>query len=94
MPERATPVHEGTERLILEEIRAFRSEVNEWQQSTGERVSSLESQMKSGVTGNGQPSRLQRVEEDIEELQGFRYWLLGASAVIAAIFHFLIPGRH
>jgi hypothetical protein len=54
-------------QLLLTEFRAFRDtewrefreSVASWQQDTGERIAQLETHVKSGITGNGQPSRLQ-----------------------------------
>ena len=44
-----------TEQLILSEIKEFRADVTAWQIASEGRLSSLETQMKTGVTGNGQP---------------------------------------
>jgi hypothetical protein len=83
---------DDTSQLILTELREFRAAVTEWQQETGERVSALEVQVKSGITGNGQPSRLQTVERTVDSLSRFKYWLLGAAAAISAVVHFVLPG--
>ena len=80
------------ERLILAELREFRSEATGWQLKNAERISALETEVAHGVTGNGQPSRLQLVEKRLEETNKFRFMILGGAAVIAAIFKFLIPG--
>jgi hypothetical protein len=69
-------MEDQTAHLLLSEFRAFRDnewrdfreQVWTWQQNTGERVAQLESQVKSGITGNGQPSRLQVVEDTVEDL--------------------------
>jgi hypothetical protein len=37
-----------------------------------ERVATLETQVKSGITGNGQPSRLAVVEKSVEQLNRFK----------------------
>ena len=76
---------DGASQLILIELREFRAAVQSWQQDTGERVAQLETQVKDGVTGNGQPSRLRRAEIDIEDLNRFRYWWMGVSAAIGSI---------
>lgn len=90
-------------QLVLNELRSFRSDLQAWQFDLGERVSSLETQMKTGVTGNGQPSRLQSAESAIEELQRSHWSHTGFAAGIGAVFgaavHFLMPfflpgGRH
>lgn len=78
--------------LVLTELREFRSDVTKWQQNTGERTATLESQVKSGITGNGQPSRLAVVEKSVEQLNRFKYWLLGAAATISVIAHYALPG--
>lgn len=88
-----------TTLLLLQEFRAFRdtewrefcASVSAWQRETGERVAQLETQVKSGVTGNGQPSRLQVAEGNIDRLNRFRYWLLGAAGIISIILHFIWP---
>lgn len=83
-------------QLILTELREFRAAVTDWQQEIGERVSALEVQVKSGITGNGQPSRLAVVERNYNSLSlsftRHRYWLLGAAAAVSAIVHFVWPG--
>jgi hypothetical protein len=69
--------------------------VSAWQQETGERVAQLETQVKAGVTGNGQPSRLQVAERNIDQLNRFRDWLLGCAAAVSLVLHYLLPGsRH
>ena len=97
-------MEDTTARLLLTEFRAFRDyefrdfkdTVAEWKQDTGERVAQLETSVKSGVTGNGQPSRLSVVEQELEQLTRFRYWLLGASAaagsVCGAISGYILSG--
>jgi hypothetical protein len=87
-------------QLLLTEFRAFRDTewrefrvaVSSWQQETGERVAQLETQVKAGVTGNGQPSRLQVAERSIDQLNRFRYWLLGCAGVLSVILHYVLPG--
>jgi hypothetical protein len=92
-------MEDQTANLILTELREFRAAVTTWQQDTGERVSALETSVKSGITGNGQPSRLAVVENNqaaaqksLEQLHRFKYWILGAAATIAAIAHYALPG--
>jgi hypothetical protein len=86
-------------QLLLTEFRAFRDtewrefreSVASWQQDTGERIAQLETQVRSGVTGNGQPSRLQVAERNIDQLNRFRYWLLGIACVASLIIHYVLP---
>ena len=67
-----------------QEFRAFRGDLSEWQQQTGERVASLESDVKQGIRGNGQPSRLAEVEEKVAMLEKWKWYLMGAWVVVAA----------
>ena len=65
-----------TEQLILSEIKEFRADVTAWQIASEGRLSALEYATKTGITGNGQPSRLQMVERSVEQFGRFKYWLL------------------
>lgn len=60
------------------EWREFRESVSAWQQETGERIAQLEIQVKSGITGNGQPSRLAAVEQRVRSLEWARWYVGGA----------------
>jgi hypothetical protein len=79
-------------QLLLTEFRAFRDtewrefreSVSAWQQETGERVAQLEVKAKD-LCGNGQPGRMTVAEQGISALQRFRYWQLGAAAVLSGI---------
>ena len=93
------------EQLILSEIQAirtelqaFRVEVHEWQQEAGERVATLEAQVKSGVTGNGQPSRLTVVETRVAVLERGFWRMVGACSavwtILTVVLHFLPWGKH
>ena len=87
-------------QLLLTEFRAFRDaewrefrvSVSSWQQETGERIAQLETQVKAGVTGNGQPSRLQVAERNIAQLNRFRYWLLGCAGIVSVVLHYILQG--
>jgi hypothetical protein len=83
--------------LILEEIRAVRTEMQDlrkdmqgWQQDTGERIATIESQIKPTIIGNGQPSRLAVVEEQVDELRRDRWRLTGAASAGGAIIGVVI----
>lgn len=76
---------QDTSELILQELQLLRSDFNSFARDTGERVSSLEIQVKQGVTGNGQPSRLQVVEDRIDSLMQWRWWVVGAAAGSGAV---------
>ena len=76
--------------LILQELRDFRKTVTDWNTDHTARIASLETQVKSGVTGNGSPSRLSVAESKIDKLIAFRYWIAGACAAISAGLSFIV----
>lgn len=71
--------------IILQELRELRADYNNHARDTGERLAKLEAQMKTGITGNGQPSRLKVLEDAVNRLQAWRWWLVGASAATSTI---------
>jgi hypothetical protein len=73
-------VNSHTDELILQELQLLRADFSSFARDTGERVSSLEIQVKSGITGNGQPSRLQVLEDRLDGLSRWRWWVVGAAA--------------
>lgn len=70
-------------RGLRSELGEFRAEVHEWQQAAGERVAALEIQVKSGITGNGQPSRLAVVEKSVQSLQWVRAKIIGIAVGVS-----------
>lgn len=70
-------------RGLRSELGEFRVEVHEWQQATGERVATLETQVKTGITGNGQPSRLAVVEKSVQSLQWMRAKVIGIAVGVS-----------
>jgi hypothetical protein len=79
------------EQLILDELkelrddlRDFRGEVAGWKAESGERLATLETQVKD-VVGNGQPGRMTIAEEAIGALQRWRYWVLGGAAGVSGV---------
>lgn len=71
---------EDTQTLILTELRSLRKDFSSFAQETGERISSLEVHVKTGITGNGQPSRLQVLEDAVSRLSQWRWWVIGCTA--------------
>jgi len=69
-----------TINLLLAEFRAFRDnefrefkdDVSTWKQDNGARIAILENDVKAGIKGNGQPSRLSIAEKKIEALEDVR----------------------
>ena len=69
-----------TINLLLAEFRAFRDnefrefkdDVSTWKSDNGTRIGILENDVKSGIKGNGQPSRLAILEKKVELLEDLR----------------------
>jgi hypothetical protein len=49
---------------LLEEFRAFRTELESWKQDAGERVATLEAKV-TDLHGNGQPGRMTKAEKKL-----------------------------
>jgi hypothetical protein len=73
-----------TTDIILEELRALRTDYNAHARDTGERLAALEAQMHD-LCGNGQPGRIRTLELIVERLQAWRWYLIGASAAVSTI---------
>jgi hypothetical protein len=61
-------------------------EVTTWRQEMGERVATIESQIKPAIVGNGQPSRLAVAEGHIADLQRERWKRSGIAAGAGGLF--------
>lgn len=87
---------DDTQDLILTEMRLLRSDFNDFARDTGERVSSLETDMH-GIIGNGQPGRMALMEQAVGTLKEFRWWLVGAAAgsgaVVSTFAWFVVEGK-
>jgi hypothetical protein len=85
-----------TQDLILDELRALRSDFNTYARDTGERVSSLETDMHD-LKGNGQPGRVALLEAAVDALKQWRWWLIGAAAggggVISVLAWVVLEGK-
>ena len=73
-----------TSDIILEELRALRSDYNTHARETGERLAKLEEQMHD-LCGNGQPGRISKLESAVQRLQAWRWYLVGAGAAVSTI---------
>lgn len=76
----------STSDIILEEVRELRTVVVDAKQEIGERLATVETHLY-GLVGNGQPGKISDIEDDIKELQRFKYWLLGSAATVSASAH-------
>jgi hypothetical protein len=79
--------------LILTELQLLRSDFSTLARDTAERVSSLEVQVKSGITGNGQPSRLTAVECAVGSLQESKWWAVGAATGASTVMSACVAVR-
>lgn len=86
------PSGTDTTSLILSEVQGLRSDVAENAVATGERIASLETLMKL-LIGNGQPGRITLIEEAVNDLQAWRWKMLGictgASGVVSVVGYLL-----
>ncbi len=78
-------MNDETARILLEEFRAFRAEISEWKQETGERVTAIETAIKPAILGNGQPSRLTVVESRCTVLEQVRWRISGIWAAVGSV---------
>jgi hypothetical protein len=87
---------DSTQILILDELRALRSDFNSYARDTGERVSALETDMHA-LVGNGNPGRVALIEIAVSKLSQWRWWLVGAAAggggVISVLAWVLTEGK-
>lgn len=67
------------------EILELRQDMAAWQQKYGERLAEVEKSVRTGIDGNGTPSRLRVLELAVAGLQRVRYGLMGAASAIGAL---------
>jgi hypothetical protein len=79
---------DSTDQILLTEIRALRTDFNDFAREFGERVAKNETQIYS-LIGNGQPGRMSRAESAIESLKQWRWKIVGiatgASSVVTVV---------
>lgn len=71
--------------LILAEVQSLRADYNVNARETGERLASLETSMTSLVGGDGQPGSLSRVQDDVKDLQRWRWRMVGITTGAATV---------
>lgn len=75
--------------ILLQELR----QLNEHSRLTGERLSALETSLKA-IVGNGQPGKIQQIEARIsaseEEIKNLQHWRWGVGG-ITTVLSFVIP---
>jgi hypothetical protein len=80
------------------DLKDLREQVAKINTDAESRLTVLEAHVKSGITGNGSPSRLSVIEKKMEGILEYKYWLVGiaagvsgfvsiAACVIGFIFH-------
>jgi hypothetical protein len=77
-------MNDETARILLEEFRAFRTDISEWKQETGERITAIETAIKPAILGNGQPSRMTVVESRCTALEQLRWRISGIGAAVGS----------
>lgn len=80
------------EKLILEELQAFRRDMGEWQRVTERTLGGLETDMHA-LIGNGNPGRIGKLEESVTDLQ-HAHWkftgiVMGVSTLFTGIWEYL-----
>lgn len=70
--------------LIIMELRELRGAFTENARASGERLAKLETMMY-GIVGNGQPGRIGKLEESVEKLLQWRWYLIGVAAGVSAV---------
>ena len=66
-------MHDAVNDLILAEMQLLRADFNTFARVTGERVSSLETDMHD-LKGNGQPGRVGLLERSVTKLSQRMWW--------------------
>ena len=72
-------------RAVRDEVREFRKDVQEWRQETGERIATIESQIKPAILGNGQPSRLSQIDDRVTALERSYWKMVGMASASGAL---------
>jgi hypothetical protein len=80
-------------RELRSEIRDIRSDYNEHARVTGERLATIEANLKS-IIGNGQKGRLTLLEEAVEALNKWKWLCVGAASALSTVISFLIHSIH
>ena len=78
---------QDTLQLILDQLR----ELNDNSRSTGERLASLETSMKS-LLGNGQPGLISKLQDELKDLQRWRWRMAGLATGAGVISSGVISG--
>lgn len=78
-------MQEDSSAIILAEIRDLRIVLI----ATGERLAALETSVTS-LIGNGQPGRINKLEEDVSGLQRWRWILAGAYTALTIAVPFIL----
>jgi hypothetical protein len=80
-------------RELRSEIRDIRDDYNEHARVTGERLATIETNLKS-IIGNGQKGRLTLLEEAVESLKKWKWWCVGAASAASTVISFLLHSIH
>jgi hypothetical protein len=70
---------DAVNELLLAEMQMLRADFNNFARNTGERISSLETDMHD-LKGNGQPGRVGLLERSVAKLSQRMWWAIGVAA--------------
>jgi hypothetical protein len=74
-----------TAELILSEVQSLRTDYNAHARETGERLASLETSMRALVGGPGQPGMLAGFQDQLQDLQRWRWKMAGITTGVATV---------
>lgn len=71
---------------IRTELALFHGDVSNWNQTIGERIAKVETNVESGITGTStSPSRVYELENSVRELQRTKWTAAGVTGAIGTI---------
>jgi len=79
----------NNEQIILDELRALRTTVEQFHSDMRERVATLEAHDRD-LYGNGQPGRVAETESRLSNLEKLWARVLGGAAVVSVLVSLLI----
>jgi hypothetical protein len=79
---------DAVNELLLAEMQLLRTDFNTFARNTGERISSLETDMHD-LKGNGQPGRVGLLERAVSKLSQRMWWAIGATAGASTVISVL-----
>lgn len=72
--------------IVLEQIKDFRTEINDKLDKQADRLSELEANTK-GLFDNGQPGRLTKIEQRLTSLERAKYYAAGYVTLLGTLLY-------